>query len=166
MSKIKYIDQGAVFSDCRNYRYVLYRIWDRSLPNVMAIGLNPSTANAQYDDCNIEKLVAILQHNGYGGLTMTNLFGLISNDHEDLRKSTDPVRENDVWLKKIQQQSEVVVFCWGALPQAEYRARKIIPQFPRALCLGRTDKGNPRHPLYLKRTTKLIPYAENIHSPA
>lgn len=38
-------DFGATFSGDRTYRYSLWRIWDRSLPLVMFIGLNPSKAN-------------------------------------------------------------------------------------------------------------------------
>lgn len=38
-------NNGAKFSEDRNYRYALWRIWDESKPMVMFIGLNPSTAN-------------------------------------------------------------------------------------------------------------------------
>ncbi len=33
-------DFGAEFSECRQYRYALWRMWDRSKPPVMFVGLN------------------------------------------------------------------------------------------------------------------------------
>jgi len=41
---------GAVFSPCEKYRYVLWRTWDDTLPKVVFIGLNPSTATATIDE--------------------------------------------------------------------------------------------------------------------
>ena len=42
---------GAVFSDSnRQFRYSLWRIWDRLLDNLLFIGLNPSTASYVKDD--------------------------------------------------------------------------------------------------------------------
>ena len=36
---------SALFSECRTYRYALWRIWDESLESILFIGLNPSTAD-------------------------------------------------------------------------------------------------------------------------
>ena len=42
--------KGAVLSDCENYRYELWRIWDESKPKVLFIMLNPSTADTEVND--------------------------------------------------------------------------------------------------------------------
>lgn len=157
-AKITYREKGAEFSECRHYRYALYRIWDRSRPMAMCIGLNPSTANGENDDPTIENLAAILSNNGYGGFYMMNLFAFISSNPDDLRAVPDPVKSNDVWLDKISRLCEDIVFCWGRFPQAVYRAKKIIPMFPGAKCIGKNGDGTPKHPLYIKRSTKLIPF--------
>ena len=150
------ISKGAEFSECGKYRYALWRIWDDRLQKVMCIGLNPSTANAEKDDNTISNLTRILKRAGYGGFYMMNLFALISPHPEDLRACPDPVKYNDIWLKKISELCEKeVVFCWGNFPIAEYRAKKIIPQYPLAMCFGRNGNGSPKHPLYLKGDTKL-----------
>ena len=131
-------------------------------PYVICIGLNPSTANAETDDNTIRNLTALLNNNGYGGLYMMNLFALISPDPEALRKCPDPVKENNNWIDKISRQCETVVFCWGNFKQAQYQANKIVPMFPKALCIGKNRNGSPKHPLYIKQTTKLIPYGKDI----
>lgn len=46
-------NNGAIFSDDRKYRYVLWRSWDNEKPRVMFIGLNPSTANESTDDLRV-----------------------------------------------------------------------------------------------------------------
>ena len=63
---------GAEFSKCGKYRYKLFRIWNRELPLVMAIGLNPSTANANKNDQTINYLILMLTKLGYGGFYMMN----------------------------------------------------------------------------------------------
>lgn len=142
---------GAEFSTCGKYRYLLYRIWDASLSLAMCIGLNPSTADAADDDPTITHLKNILQHAGYGGLYMTNLFALISPKPEDLRMCPDPVKDNDMWLAETRKQCKDVIYCWGNFPMAAYRARMITRIFPNGKCFGRNKNGSPKHPLALWR---------------
>lgn len=146
--------KGADFSGCGKYRYVLWRVWDESLPKAQCVGLNPSTANAETDDPTIRNLVRILTNAGYGGLYMTNLFALISPYPEDLRRCSDPVKENDLWLMRVRDLCNDSILCWGNFPMAEYRAKVVKKMFPNALCFGRNANGSPKHPLYLKSNTK------------
>jgi len=159
---MKYISKGAHFSDCGKYRYYLHRIWDRQLPKVMCIGLNPSTANGEDDDPTIRNLCEFLTKNGYGGLYMLNLFALISSNPEDLRSCPDPLKDNDDWLWIISQNCEDVIFAWGSFKQAKYRVKNMVNMFPNALCLGKTSKGDPIHPLaatvWMKAECKLQPF--------
>ncbi|MGC3945293.1 MAG: DUF1643 domain-containing protein [Chryseolinea sp.] len=155
---------NAIFSDCGKYRYWLYRGWSETGPKAMCFGLNPSTANAYDDDPTIASLIRIMKNNGFAGFYMMNLFALISPNPEDLRTTPDPVKENDFYISKVHNglqrsmQYPTIVFCWGQFPMAEYRSKVIIKQFPKAMCFGRNQNGTPKHPLYLKATTKLIPY--------
>jgi hypothetical protein len=50
MKRRKFSKSGAVFSDCRKFRYALWRMWDGDKPLVMIIGLNPSTADEKVND--------------------------------------------------------------------------------------------------------------------
>lgn len=139
--------KGAEFSEDRKYRYALWRIWDDEKPLAMCIGLNPSTANEENDDKTIQNLIHVLMDYGYGGYYMMNLFALISSNPNDLRACPDPVKDNDKWLHDISLKCDDVIFCWGSFKQANYRVKKVIAQFPKALCFGKTDDGKPFHPL-------------------
>lgn len=151
-------DRGASFSKCRNYRYVLYRIWDKSLPRLSVIGLNPSTANEISDDPTIKRVCAIAKHNGFGGIYMLNLFAWVTAYPDELLKCKDPVADNDRWLRKIVDLSSDVVFAWGNFKEAQERAKKVIAMFPTAKALHINKNGSPKHPLYCRADSKLINY--------
>ncbi len=145
--------KSAIFSDCKKYRYVLTRCYDKWKPMALCIGLNPSTANSEDDDNTINVLRIALTHLGFGGFYMCNLFALISPHPEDLRSCPDPVKENDTYLQQYAAWAQEIIFCWGSFPMAEYRARKIKPLFPGAMCFGKNKNGAPFHPramVYIK----------------
>ena len=155
--------KGATFSECKKYRYKLWRIWDDSLPKAMCIGLNPSKANSDKDDPTINNLRRILSGLGYGGFYMTNLFAWISSKPEDLLTCDDPVGNNDLVLKEVESICDEVILCWGNFKQAENRIKEVLPSYPNAKCFGFNKNGSPFHPLALMyngtvKTAKLINY--------
>ena len=75
---------GAVFSDCRKYRYALWRIWDENKPLVMIIGLNPSTADEISNDPTITRCKSFARACGYGGVLVANLFGFRATSPNEL----------------------------------------------------------------------------------
>lgn len=152
-------NNGAHFSPCRKYRYALWRIWDKSKPLVMFIGLNPSTANEVDPDPTITRVRGFAKRWGYGGFYMMNLFAYISSEPEELKKCADPLGDNDGWLERISPKCEQVVFAWGAFKEATERSEEVIRMFPDAKALIINMDGSPRHPLYVKGDIKLIPYA-------
>ena len=147
---------GAKFSSDRKYRYALWRIWDRSKPLVMFIGLNPSTANETNPDPTITRVKGFAEDWGYGGFYMMNLFALVSPYPSDLLKAVDPVKDNDEWLGQISLKCEMIVFAWGVFKQAQYRRKEVAERFPGAYCLKKTKEGHPWHPLYVKGDTQPI----------
>lgn len=153
-------NEGAMFSNCRNYRYSLWRIWDYSKPIVMLIGLNPSTANEITNDPTIRRLYKLVYNNGYGGFFMMNLFAWISPYPDSLVTVDDPVGENDKWLKVVAGRCHDVCFCWGNFKQATERAEHIKGMFKSALCFDQNKNGSPKHPLYLPAETKMKIFAE------
>ena len=70
----------ATFSDDRVHRYALWRIWDESLPKVLFIGLNPSTATETKNDPTIRRCMGYAKDWGYGGYIMGNIFAFRSSD--------------------------------------------------------------------------------------
>jgi len=153
------MDKGAEFSDDRKYRYALWRIWDGGRPLIMFIGLNPSTANESTDDPTIRRVKKFAHDWGYGGVYMTNLFAWVTPYPEELRKCADAIGDNDKWLSKIANKCEKIIFSWGSFEEAQERSTQVVKMFPDALCLGKNKGGHPKHPLYLKKDTELIPFA-------
>ena len=152
-------DWGAEFSDCRKYRYVLWRIWDRSKPMVQFIGLNPSTANETESDPTIKSVGRIAKSNGYGGIFMTNCFPYVSTDPNQLRGFGN-TETNTEWLARVTLLCKDVVFAWGSFKiVAELnRHTELMLQFPDALCIHINANGCPKHPLYCKSDSKLIKF--------
>lgn len=157
-------DNGAAFSECRRYRYALWRIWDKAKPMVMFIGLNPSTANESQDDPTIKRVCAIANHNGYGGVYMMNCFPLVSTNpstmiefYETSFHEVEDI-ENMRWILNISKQCKQIVFAWGNFEVAKERAASLNGYFKNAMALQINKNGSPKHPLYCRVDTKLIQY--------
>ncbi len=151
---------GAQFSDCQKYRYALWRIWDRSKPLIMFIGLNPSTADHINDDPTIRRVKKFAADWGYGGVYMMNLFAFVTPYPEELKKCDDPIGENDGWLEKISSQCEKIIFAWGSFPEATERAEFVLNNFNGHALIINQD-GSPRHPLYVPANVKPVPYSKS-----
>lgn len=151
--------KDAVISPCSKYRYALYRKWDDSLPSVMFIGLNPSTADAVDDDPTINKCIKYAQSWGYGSLVMANLFAYRSSNPNHLKTEVDPVGpDNDAWLEKLAAQTNLIIAAWGNHGNYLNRDQVVLAVFKNKLCLlKRNMSGQPAHPLYLK--SDLVPFS-------
>lgn len=146
---------GAEFSECRKYRYALWRIWDENKPLIMFIGLNPSTANEHSDDPTIRRVKNFANSWGYGGFYMMNLFAFVTPYPEELKKCDDPLGDNDQWLDKIERKCEKIIFAWGSFTEAAERAKYIENKFQGYALIVNKD-GTPRHPLYVKNNIKPV----------
>jgi hypothetical protein len=157
---------AAVFSPCRTWRYSLTRIWDESTPLAMFIGLNPSTADETVDDQTVRRCIRFAREWGYGGLVMTNMYALRSTDPGGLLTAADPIGpDNDTVLLNWAAAAGVIVAAWGTwgTKVKPYTQRpNTMPGlvWPKTLqCLGVTNSGQPRHPLYLRADTELEPWS-------
>lgn len=153
---------GAKFSECRQYRYVLWRIFDSSRPCVAYIGLNPSKADEGRNDNTIKKLVKITKNNGYGGFYMLNLFGIISTEPGILLYHHNPLGMNDEYLKATIEMVDKVVCCWGSFEEAykKGRAQEVTAMVPeeKRYCIRLSSKGRPWHPLYCYDVEQFIKF--------
>jgi hypothetical protein len=144
---------GAIFSECRNYRYVLWRRWNSNLPMILFICLNPSKANEYQNDNTIRRLISFSRKWNYGGFYICNLFALCSTDPKEIKKSIQPIEalgdSNDSHIKKFGELSDEIVFAWGNDGKIHNRSQEIIKIFPKAYCFTKTMSGQPRHPLYV-----------------
>ena len=137
---------GAILSEDRKYRYVLWREWDAALPKVMFIGLNPSTADEKLDDSTIRKCVAYTKLWGYGGFYMVNLFAYRSKEPERLKLAYNPIGiENNDYIKKYADLSQKVIACWGNGGAYMGRSNQVYQFFDELFCLKINKSGEPHY---------------------
>lgn len=159
-------DNGANFSPCRKYRFYLWRIWDKTKPCVMFIGLNPSTANETKPDPTITRVMGFAKDWGFGGVYMMNCFPYVSTDPNDLTEHGN-TEENDYLLEKIGTLCSKVIFAWGAFPIVSKlgRDKELQKMFPQAEALILNANGSPRHPLYVPAHTIPAPFKVKEYLP-
>ena len=148
---------AATFDASGRYRYRLRRWWAPG-PRVAFVMLNPNNADAQRDDPTIRRCVSFARRWAFGSVDVVNIFGYRTRDPRELLRVSDPIGpDNDRYLRGAIRSAELVVCAWGAAPAAARRASQVAELLDgRALrCLGRTLSGAPRHPLYLRRDTRL-----------
>ena len=128
--------------------------------------LNPSTADAFVDDPTIRRCMSFSRLWGFGSLQVVNLYAFRSSDPGELlrrdERGEDVVGpDNARMLASVCRPSEPIVLAWGATKLTE-RARALVAGVFTSvpddllLCLGVTQGGGPRHPLYLKGDTPRV----------
>lgn len=147
------IEREAWISDCQQYRYSLWRTWDREKPGLTIVGLNPSTADAEQDDPTIRRCIRFARDHDFGSFTMINLFAYRATSPKDLADAGYPVgmHNNDAIDLALEDNFGCLV-AWGALKkEARWQAEQTLYRLPNLVhCLGRTKSGDPRHPLYVR----------------
>lgn len=166
--------RDAVLSPCGTYRFRLTRIWDPSRPGAVFVMLNPSTGDDKEDDPTIRRCIGFAQSWGCGRLDIVNLFAYRSPYPEKLWKAWDDgVDIIGDWHEHHEAaindagRGKKVVAAWGnrisGRPLGKSRAlmmlfRVLQPATSTVYCLGLTNDGRPKHPLYLPADTPLVPY--------
>lgn len=175
---MNYIQTDARLSESGTYRYWLLRRWvyksDRG--TLVAVGVNPSTADALKDDATIRRLVGFANLWGYGALEVVNVFPFRATDPSELAKidwslAVSAMARNLADIRLSVRQRDVLA-CWGDAGRqvsgwAEYREKTmdiLRLHANRVHCLGLTRAGEPRHPLRLSVQTRLVPFLTPIAS--
>lgn len=154
---------GAVFTDGRRHRLYLWRRWNPTLAWIMIIGLNPSTADERLNDPTVKRCIGFAARWGFGGMFMCNVFTLVSTDPKGLNKEPPLVPSANLAMRVIRGKCKEAVAAWGNLITQvrgwEERIDRIERDLAPLTCMGRTQLGHPRHPLYLPRETELVAYS-------
>lgn len=162
MKKNIEIARSAEFSDCRKYRYALWRHWGEGKSYAMFIGLNPSTADEKIDDPTVRRCMAFAQAWGYDGLCMTNLFAYRATVPDDMKCAQEPIGpDTDKWLKKLAKKAGVVVAAWGVHGRFMQRDHAVLQMIQPLHYLRLTKGGYPGHPLYLPKTLQPLVWTED-----
>ncbi|GET43882.1 DUF1643 domain-containing protein [Microseira wollei] len=154
--------QGATIDPTGLYRYSLWREWDANAPRVAFVMLNPSRADADTDDPTLRRCLSFARSWGYGSLEVVNLFAYRAPRPDILRLVSDPIGpENDRYLKQAVELADKIIVAWGNRGSLSNRA-KIVSSWlmsrENLYCLGITQTGHPRHPLYVRSNTTLLSY--------
>lgn len=180
-------ERGAMLSDCRRYRYRLWRRWGDG-PTVLFVMLNPSTADALQDDPTIRRCIGFAQRWGAGRLEVVNLYAWRATNPRELdgvwceangwasptgeygpwhyTSTAGPfmANRNDVIIEEAAREADRIVAAWGAWsgPDDYAVARVLEDLLPqgRVEALALTKHGQPRHPLYVRGDVEPVPYGE------
>jgi hypothetical protein len=150
--------RNAVIDSTGLYRYSLGREWEPNSPSLAFVMLNPSLADAIADDPTLRRCINFAQSWGYGSLEVVNLFAYRASCPTVLKRIKDPIGpENDRYLKQAVELADKIIVAWGNQGILENRAKVVLHwlnSFATLYCLGITQTGSPRHPLYVKGNTK------------
>ena len=150
----------TIFSTDRVYRYTLVREIGDSDKTLFFLCLNPSTADEIKNDPTVTRCIGYARDWGFGRLLVGNIFAIRSTDPKLLYKTDDPVgSENDKWIKKMAEHSDLTVGAWGNHGQLNSRSAQINKLITDINCLKITKLGEPSHPLYLSKKLKPIPFS-------
>lgn len=166
-------ERKTIFSPCRRYRYTLWREWEL-VPDVFInpigtdsqfvqfIGLNPSTADELQNDPTVRRCIEFAKLWGFGAMCMTNLFAFRATDPAKMKREQEhPMGpDNFMWLLKIAQEANLIVAAWGKHGTFVGQQKIVLEMLSahKIYALGINSDGTPKHPLYLSKAVRPIPY--------
>lgn len=161
----------AVFDLERLYRYFLSIVWAADLPVLVAMLLNPSTADHLINDPTVARMIERARRLGFGGVIILNAFAWRETDRLKMLKVADPVGElNDAYILETLLQAKAkgwqVMVGWGNEGGHNGRSARVARLLKRAdvqaVCLRYCDNGEPGHPLYIGYSEPFKPWPRTL----
>ena len=136
-----------------------FLLGEKGLRNLVAVGLNPSSANAYSLDPTSKNIKALAHQNQCDGWFLLNLYPQRASKPTQL-----PTRPDTKWLKenlnfilsfiKNEKTISKILFCWGnGIEQFQYlkECSLVIRQTTKQhhlkpYCIGKTKSNHPMHP--------------------
>lgn len=170
------MQRRAEISDCRLYRYALWREWLPTGKAMTFVMLNPSMADARIDDATIRKCIGFASRWGYGKFMVVNVMAFRTTDPanipHDAERAMGP--ENRRWLIEGATYGELVMLAWGA-PRKQFQDAYRIAEYDithvadgrmtPVECLGLTKELGPKHPVRLPYDTRREAWPRTFDSP-
>ncbi|MEM1423044.1 MAG: DUF1643 domain-containing protein [Planctomycetota bacterium] len=143
------------------YRYALTRRLRDAGPRVLFVMLNPSTATHDQNDPTVTRTIGFASRMGASRLDVCNCFGLRSTDPRGLRAVDDPAGPaNTRTILARARLADRVVVAWGNHAGVHgFELAEKLERHAAIECLGVTNAGQPKHPLYIRADEPLRPYA-------
>lgn len=148
---------ACVFSPDRIYRYSLVSIIGPEKKICLFVCLNPSTADENQDDPTVRRCKGYAKRLGCGIFSIGNIFAYRATNPKELYKVSDPVGlENDRRIRESAECADIVVAAWGSHGNYLDRGKQVVTLLRKhhngfIHILGSTRRGQPSHPLYLKK---------------
>ena len=104
----------VVFNDDKTHRFLWKQVWDKDKPLACVISLNPCLSDTKIlDTTTFLTLNNICRLGDYGGLTIVNLFSLLTPKLHFT--STEKLNDeaNDSYIKKAAEEASVVILAYG-----------------------------------------------------
>ena len=151
------------------YRYALTRRIRDEGPRVLFVMLNPSTATHDQNDPTVTRAIGFATRMGASRLDVCNCFGFRSTDPRGLKTIEDPAGPgNTRTILARARVADRVVVAWGNHAGAHgFTLACKLARHASLECLGVTNAGQPKHPLYIRADEPLRPYevAQAAQSP-
>lgn len=156
----------AQFSDPQHRQLMRRWLGDR-FPDryIMFIGMNPSTADATVNDPTCAREWNFAVREGYTAMIKANVGDYRATDPKALLADgvVAASEHNLPAIRTAAANASIVVLCHGRLNKALVEpARQIVDALHhdgiKLWCFGKNADGSPKHPLYLRLETPLVPY--------
>lgn len=155
-------------SSCGKFRQMLSRDWTpegQAPRSILWLGMNPSTALATVSDSTITREFLYSRDWGYTRYLKGNVLDYRATKPKDIPKDLKEARseENLALILEMAAEAEMVLMGYGKLHK---RYAGIVDETVAALretglpimCLARNLDGSAKHPLYLRKDLKPIPF--------
>jgi hypothetical protein len=159
----------AEFSKDGCYRHSLWRSWEpddysrgAAIPYAMFIGMNPSTADQEFNDPTVTREIGFSRSWGHLAYYKFNVMDYRATYPKDLlAPGVNPCSE--VNFEKILEAARYaarIVVCYGVVhAKLQHFPNQLVTALRlhghELFCFGRTKDGHPKHPLYLRQDSKL-----------
>lgn len=125
--------------------------------NIVAIGINPSTAQNGKSDNTVTRLCRFLDTYGFNNVTMLNLFESVSSTQDKINESaeTDFNSNRDVF-----DEADIILIVWGLEGYGEnkLKAMSVLMDYVQKLyCIKNPNGKYPAHPSRLAYDSEIIP---------
>jgi hypothetical protein len=151
-----------LYSSDMVFRYAFGRWWGNTDLATTAVWvlLNPATGDTeQRHRPTLERCISRSRAAGHTGLVIVNLFAFRDTNPRNLRTAPDAVGPaNDEILRVITRAGALTIAAWGGHGRLQGRSGQVGPLLDAPMCLGTTQRGEPRHPLYVTGDTQLVPW--------
>ena len=156
---------GALFSEDRVYRHLLWRLTGTRGRLLLALMLNPSTANETRGDSTVTRQIkraSLLRCTG--GLLVANAYDLVSTDPRALKTHPAPLsshnnRHISEAARRVADSGGICLAGWGkhcSTDRQNYLHSLFQEMDIPLLCLGQNEDGSPKHPLYISYSVRPV----------